>query len=147
MLIVTWLYAVGALAIALASGTGLLGTSRNWWKLVAVLTAGVAVQILLVNTTAWSASQHLPIRTFISAVLVYPAGLLILGGIAFAARKMDRARRMYLCIGLVVPIYLTSTVAGVVMGCEANNKEVFRTPLACAAPPETASHATAFNVP
>ncbi len=117
MLVATWLYVIGALAISLASGTGLLGASRSWWKLIAALAAGVATQILLVNTTAWGSSQHLSIWMFLAAALVYPAGLLVLGAVAFVARKMDRTRRIYVCIGFAVPIYLTSTVAGMLMGC------------------------------
>ncbi len=120
MLLVTWLYVIGALTISLASGSGLLRTSRSWWKLIVVLAVGVALQILLVNTTAWGGSQHLSIWMFLGAALVYPAGLLILGGVALVARNMDRTKRIYLCIGFAVPIYMTSTVAGMLLGCAAD---------------------------
>ena len=120
MLIAAWLYTVGALAIVLASGTALLGASRRWWKLVLALTACIAVQILVVNTTAWSASQHLSIRLFVGAAVAYPIGLLVLGGVAFVARRMQQARRVYLCAGLAVPIFVSSTIAGMLMGCAAD---------------------------
>ncbi len=117
MLVITWLYVIGALAIALASGTALPRDRRKWFQWVFVLAAGVAVQLLLVNTTAWGASQELPIWIFVGIALAYPAGLLLLGGIAYAARRQQRLRRIYLCIGMAVPIYLTSTLAGMAMGC------------------------------
>lgn len=117
MLIASWLFAIGALAIVLASRTALLAVSKRWWKLMLVLAACIGAQILLVNATAWGASQGLSIWMFIGAALAYPAGLLILGGIAFIARRMECSRRMYLCIGLTVPIYLASTLAGMLMGC------------------------------
>ena len=117
MLIASWLYAIGALAISFASGTGLLGASKRWWNLVIVLAACVAVQILLVTTTAWGANQHLSIWMFVGVAVAYPLGLLVLGGLAFATRHLQRSRRVYLCAGLAVPIYLSSTIAGMMMGC------------------------------
>ncbi len=117
MLFTTWLYALGALGISLAAGTGLLGFSRRWWNLVLALTAFIGIQILLVNGSAWDASRYASIWMLAGAVLVYPAGLLLLGGLAFVVRRMQRTRRMLLCIGLAVPIYLSSTVAGILIGC------------------------------
>ncbi len=102
MLIAAWLYTVSAPAIVQASGTTLLDASQRWCRLVLILTACIAAQILIVNTTAWGARQHLPIWIFIGAAPAYPVGLLILSAIAAFARRMARARRFYLCAGLAV---------------------------------------------